>query len=145
MANLVPFNRGRSEIANIGFRDMLDDFFAEAWPFRRNLMGDTFKVDVQENEGNYYVLAELPGVKREEISVWVEEGRLTISVARDENTENEDKNYIHRERRFSSMQRNIFLSDAESEGITAKLVEGILRISIPKRENKKSTIDIEVQ
>ena len=148
MAGLIPFNRRNSDLIGSGFGDfynMLDDFFTEALPFRRSLSGDTFKVDVQEDEKNYYVSAELPGVKKEEINVAVDEGKLQILVVRDEKIENDNKNYIHKERRYCSMQRNIFLEDANAESIKAKLEEGVLKIVVPKKEKSDSSVKIEIE
>ncbi|KXG42684.1 hypothetical protein [Tepidibacillus decaturensis] len=60
MAGLVPFNRKKTDLLSTGFADfynMLDDFFTDGWPVRRSLAGDTFKVDVQEDDKNYFVVA----------------------------------------------------------------------------------------
>ena len=92
---------------------MLDDFFSDSWPFRRSLVGDTFKLDVQDNEKEYTVEAELPGIKKSEIDVSLDEGRLQITVNKNEDTEDKGKNYIHRERRCSTMTRNIYLADSD--------------------------------
>ncbi len=147
MSGLVPFNRRRSELANVGYGDfynMLDDFFSESWPLRRSLAGDTFKVDVQEDEKSYYVMAELPGVKKEEVGILMDDGKLRISVVREESMEDETKNYIHRERRYSSMARNIYLTDADSGNITAKLSDGVLKITVPKTEKQNKFINVEI-
>ena len=73
------------------------------------------------------------------------EGRMTISVQREENIKEEKKNYVHRERRFSSMSRSLYLDDAKSTGIKAKLENGVLSIKVPKenKPNKSVKIDIE--
>ncbi|MBO1265193.1 Hsp20/alpha crystallin family protein [Proteiniclasticum sp. SCR006] len=148
MAGLVPFNRKKNDLMNIGFDDfhsMLDDFFADAWPTRRSLQSDTFKVDVQEEDKEYIVQAELPGVKKEEINLSLEDGRLRIGVQRDEQKEEKEKNYIHKERRYCSMERNIFLQEADSEGISAKLEDGVLKIHIPKTEHVDTSKKIEIE
>jgi len=148
MAGLVPFNRKNTDLFNTGFKDfynMLDDFFADSWPIRRSLAGDTFKIDVRENEKEYIVEAELPGVKKDEINVAINEGRLTISVKREEKLEDEGKNYIHKERHYASMTRNIFLADASDEGIKAKLEEGVLNITVPKKEKPDNSVKIEIE
>ena len=116
MAGLVPFNRNLSIRPPVfeDFYNMLDDFFNDTWP-RRSRIGSTFKVDVQENEREYLIEAELPGVKKEEVNIEMYEGRLTISVNREENISEENKNYLHRERTFSSMKRSIYLADAKKK------------------------------
>lgn len=148
MAGLVPFNRRRSDVLSAGFdsfQHMLDDFFADGWPFRRNLMADTFKVDVQDNKTEYLIEAELPGAKKEDISISLNEGRLNISVNRDETFEEKEKNYIHKERRYTSMSRNIMLGDADATGIKAKLDNGVLCITVPKKAKPDNSIVIDIE
>ncbi|AEG59126.1 Hsp20/alpha crystallin family protein [Desulforamulus ruminis] len=148
MAGLVPFNKRENSLLSTGFegfQNMLDDFFADAWPFTRSLAGDTFKIDVQENEKEYIVEAELPGVKKEEVDVSLNEGRLNITVSKKENVDKKYKNYIHRERRLSSMTRNIFLRDSDSEGIKAKLEEGLLTITVPKVVKPDNFVKITIE
>lgn len=147
MAGLIPFNRKKNDLLRSEFGDfgsMLDDFFSESFPFRRSLEADTFKVDVEDGEKEYIVHAELPGVKKEEVSLSLEDGRLRISVQRDEEKEEKDKNYIHRERRVCSMERNIFLQEAGEENIKAKLEHGVLKIEIPKNPHVDTSRRIEI-
>ncbi|MEW6622127.1 MAG: Hsp20/alpha crystallin family protein [Bacillota bacterium] len=148
MAGLVPFNRNKLSIRPGGIEDfynMLDDFFSDTWSPRRSLAADTFKVDVQEHDKEYCIEAELPGVKKEEINLELNEGKLTISVNRKEEVEENKKNYIHRERRLSSMQRAIYLADADSKGVKAKLENGVLNITIPKVKKADNTLKIDIQ
>jgi len=147
MAGLIPFRRNSSLMNSRfpDFYDMLDDFFGDNWWPRKPLTQETFKIDVQDNENEYIVEAELPGVRKDEITVEMNDGRLTIFVKKEEAVEEERKNYIHRERRYSSMSRGIYLVDAQSEGIKARLDNGILSITVPKqdRSQNKSRIEIE--
>ena len=149
MAGLVPFNKKNKEIStNTGFEDfynVLDDFFSNDWPFRRTLTHDTFKVDVEDNGNEYLIEAEVPGIDKKDINVELSDGKLMISIARDENSESKKKNFIHRERRYSSMSRSIYLEDAKSDGITAKLENGLLKVVIPKEEKPNNSITIDVE
>ena len=149
MVGLVPFNRrGRGLSAGSGFRDfynVLDDFFATDWPTRRSLAFDTFKVDIQDNGNEYLIEAELPGIKKEEIGLSLKDGQLTITVTKDEDAEDKEKNYIHRERRCVSMSRAINLTDVSTADIKAKLIDGVLRINVPKEEKKSTDIEIEIE
>jgi len=148
MAGLVPFNRKKSDLLSTGFDDfhnMLDDFFSEGWPFKRSLAADTFKVDVREEEKEYIVEAEIPGVKKEDIQVSLDDGRLQISLNKEEKTEEKEKNYIHRERRYSSMKRCIHLDNADSQGVQANLEEGVLVVKVPKKETADKSVKIEIQ
>ena len=148
MAGLVPFNKKHSNDLITGFDDfgnMFDDFFADTWPFRRNFFSNTFKVDVQEKDSNYLVEAELPGVKKGDVSIDFDEGRLKISVRQCEDVDEKKKNYIHKERRCSSIARSIYLEDAKAEGITAKLDEGVLSVTVPKQQKPDTSKRIEIE
>lgn len=147
MRGLIPFNSNRPDYFGSffdDFYDMLDDFFADSRMFRRNYAG-TFRVDVKDNDNEYVVAADLPGIRKDEIDVAVNEGTLSISVNRNEEKEDKNERYIHRERRCSSMTRSIYLGDIEQTGITAKLEDGVLRITVPKKENRSNTIKVDVQ
>ncbi|HOQ10256.1 MAG TPA: Hsp20/alpha crystallin family protein [Syntrophomonadaceae bacterium] len=146
MSGLVPFNRwGLSRSGFEDFYNLIDDFFSNTWMPMRSMMRDTFRLDIQENEREYCIEAELPGVKKEEINLELkDDGRLTISVEREESLEEEKKNYVHRERRYSSMQRSIYLRDAKTEGVKAQLKDGILRIIVPKEEAQGGTHRIQI-
>ncbi|QOX62116.1 Hsp20/alpha crystallin family protein [Anoxybacterium hadale] len=148
MTGLVPFNRRNTNLLSTGFEDfynMLDDFFSDNLSPRRSLVKDTFKINVQENDTEYFIEAELPGVNKEEIEIDLTDGRLSISVKKEENLNEEKKNYIHRESRYSSMSRSIYLADAENKGIKAKLDNGVLNISIPRQEKFTKTAKIEIE
>lgn len=147
MSRLVPFNR-RNGITNNGiggFYNMIDDFFNDNMPFIRGFSNETFKVDVQEKGDEYIVEAELPGVNKEQIALDLNDGRLNISVNREEEIKEENKNYIHRERRYRSMSRSIYLDHVKSENIKAKLDNGVLNIRVPKMEGSQNKRRIEIE
>lgn len=90
--------------------------------------------------------AELPELTKKDVNLSIDDGRLCISVNKEEvKEEKEGKNYIHRERRYSSMQRNVFLAEADDEGIKAQLNNGVLHITVPKKveQDKSKAIEIE--
>ncbi|MDD2495701.1 MAG: Hsp20/alpha crystallin family protein [Tissierellia bacterium] len=151
MSGLVPFNRKNRNLVNRdfgnfgGFYNMLDDFFNDNWPSPRNLARDTFKVDVQESDTQYVIEAELPGVNKDEVNIEMNDGRLNISIKREENINEEKKNYIHKERRYSSMSRSIYLEEAKSEGIKANLENGVLCITVPKDSKPNNSIKIDIE
>lgn len=144
---LVPFNRRRENMPNNffgGFYNMLDEFFTDNWANYPSLRGNNFKVNIQENEKEYVVEAELPGVNKDEINLEFNDGRLTIFVKKEDTINEEKKNYIHRESRYSSMSRSVYLPDAKQEGAKAKLGNGVLNIIVPKDKNENARkIDIE--
>ena len=150
MAGLIPFNRRNNNLARTGtgfedFYNMLDDFFSDGLIPSRNLLKDTFKLDIVEKDEEYLVEAEMPGVKKEEIDLNIDDENLCISVNRIEESNNDGKNFIHRERRSSSMSRRVRLAGAKLDAITAKLDGGVLIVTIPKdiKANTSRKIDIE--
>ncbi len=148
MANLVPSNRRNRGVATTGFEElynMLDDFFTDPWLTGKRVSQDSFRVDVQAGEKEYIVEAELPGVKKEEVQLEMSDGNLSITVQRDEKVDDEGKNYIHRERRYSSMSRTIYLGDATSEGIHARLEGGVLHITVPRQPQVENSRRIAIE
>ena len=148
MTGIMPFNRRNSNIANAGFEDfynMFDNFFGDRWIQGRNTDRDIFKIDVKEAENKYTVEAELPGVKKEEINLNAADKMLSISVIREENADEERENFIHRERRSSSMSRSVRLANANLGDIKAKLDNGVLTVIVPKQDLKSENRKIEIE
>lgn len=145
MANLTPFN-GRNRGLRRGSYDdsytILDDIFNDTWVGSQRI---TFKVDVQETDKQYLIEAELPGVNKDEINLDLSDGNLNISIEREENVNQENKNYIYKERRYCSMNRSIYLADADQEGIRAKLDQGVLKITVQRHPNKVHSKRIEIE
>lgn len=132
MSGLVPFNKRNLIPSADDFNNLIEDFFNDRSFPMRSLSQDTFKMDVSEDETSYTVDAEMPGIKKDEIDLSINDGYLTISVEREETDENEDKKMLHRERRYTSMKRSLYLNNAAEDDISAKLEDGILKLTIPK-------------
>ena len=147
MTGLIPFNRKYATLPT-GFDDfynMLDYFFTDGIGVRKKLSRETFKLDVEETPEAFKIQAELPGVKKEELGLEFNDGVLTISVKKEENVEETKKNYLHRERRLTSMSRKIHLTEARADGIKAKLEDGVLSIELEKERKINKTIPIEIE
>jgi len=95
-------------------------------------------VDVSESEENFHVHADLPGVKKEDMSISVNDGVLTVSGKRDNKFE-ETKNKVHRvERSYGSFTRSFTLPEnVDAEKINASFDAGVLDIDIPKSTEEK--------
>lgn len=146
MANLIPFNR-KNSLANTEFDDfyfMIDDFFNGGWA-ERNMLRDNFKIDVKETAHDYVIEAEVPGIKKEEIELKVENQVLSIIVNREEDFEHEKKDYVHKERHVKSMHRKIRLGKAKKEKIEAMLNDGVLTIIIPKDKDAEDEFKITIK
>lgn len=144
MFALTPFGRYSPRTTSRDFYDIVDDFFNDMSPFYSS-RETTFKVDVKENDKEYLIDAELPGFKKEEIGLDFENSRLMISANKTEEKNEEKENFLHRERRVSSMQRTVYLPNVKESGITAKFENGILTIAAPKADGTENRPRIEIQ
>jgi len=140
MSNLIPSDPNRNTLRPFNdFVSLMGDFFQEPWFGTRS-----FKIDVRETEKEYHVEADMPGVKKDEIDLQLLDGRLVISVNRDESVRSDARDYVHQERRFASMQRTLYLPDAGTGDVRAKLSDGVLSVSIPKDERASRTRHIRI-
>ena len=102
---------------------------------------NVMKTDVKETDNSYEVDIDLPGFKKDEIEAKLENGYLTISAAKGldkEEKEEKDGKYIRKERYSGAMSRSFYVGDElKQEDIKAKYEDGILKLSVPKKEQKK--------
>jgi len=108
------------------------------------------KTDVQENETDYELEIDLPGFKKDQINVKLEEGYMTISAAKGHDVDKKDKHgkIIRQERYSGAMQRSFYVGEGvKVEDVKAKFEDGVLKLTIPKKELKalpgNNTIAIE--
>ncbi len=144
MFDLVPFRRQNKKVVENDdpFAYLFSNFFNDAL----DVASVSFKTDVKENENEYIVQAELPGVKKEDINLELDDNYLTISVNNKEEHTEKKENYIRRERRTGSFQRAFYMENVKEDEIKAKYNDGILEIKLPKENPGKSDrkiIDIE--
>ena len=106
--------------------------------------GHVMKTDVKETDAGYEVDIDLPGFKKDEISAKLENGYLTISAAKGLDKDEQDKNgkYIRKERYAGSMSRSFYVGEGVTQDdIKAKYEDGILRLVVPKKDNKTVEAD----
>ena len=102
--------------------------------------GRIMKTDVKEKENEYEVDIDLPGFKKEDVKAELKDGYLTISAAKglDHEEEKKDGKYIRKERYSGNMSRTFYVGEnITQEDIHAKYVVGILKLTLPKKEEKK--------
>lgn len=144
MLGLMP--RRYNEVANSNsLLSSIENFFNDDFFNMPAFTSSEFRMDVKENDNVYTVEAELPGINKEDITLDYNNGTLYIAVNHNEEINKEDGNYIHKERRSSSMQRGIYLGDIDVEGIEAKLDNGILKVTAPKLAVSPNRFKIEVK
>ena len=119
----------------------LDDFFDD---FGRVKVSD-LKCDIYDDGDNYVVEMDTPGFNKDEISVHVEKGYLTISAEHNDEKNEENKNYIRKERVYGSTRRQFYVGDVNEDSIKASFTDGVLKVIVPKKEeiSSKKTIEIE--
>ena len=100
---------------------------------------NVMKTDVKETDTGYEVDIDLPGFKKDEINAQLDNGYLTISAAKGLDKDEKDKKgkYIRKERYAGAMSRSFYVGEGVTqEDIKAKYEDGILRLSVPKKEAK---------
>ena len=138
--------------------NLFDDFFTDPFgmmvmPQRHDpLYGkhskNLMKTDVRETENSFEVDMDLPGFKKDEIKVELDNGYLSISAAKglDKDEEKKDGKYIRRERYAGACSRSFYVgTDIDPTQVTAKFENGILCISVPKASRQlpsRSTVEI---
>jgi HSP20 family protein len=121
------------------FRDDFDDFF----DFPISNSNVLMKSDIYEEGNNYVIEIDLPGFKKEDVTINYDKGYLTIEAKKEE-TKEEKKNYVKRERYYGEFKRSFYVGDIDDSLIKAKFEDGILKINFPKKElENKKLIDIE--
>ena len=138
--------------------NLFDDFFGDPFGMMprgrdplygkhaRNLM----RTDVRETEDTYELDVDLPGFKKDEVTINLQDGYLTISAAKGLDKDEPDKKgkFLRQERYAGSMSRSFYVgADVKSADVSAKFEDGILKISVPKAAPKElpkhTTIAIE--
>jgi HSP20 family molecular chaperone IbpA len=125
------------------FDDLMDDF-DDVFSVRNPLYGkharNMMKTDVRDVGDHYELDIDLPGFKKDEIHAALQDGYLTISASKGLDKDEKDKKgqYIRRERAVGQCARTFFVGDGVTEAdVKAKYENGILQLSIPKKEAKK--------
>ena len=130
------------------FDDWMDFSFGALDDVGRKLYGKNashvMKTDVKEKEGNYEVDIDLPGFKKDQITVQLDQGYLTIKAEKGLDKDKKDKSgkMIRQERYSGTMQRSYYVGeDISQDEIKAKFEDGVLKLTVPKREQKQVAAD----
>ena len=129
--------------------NLFDEFFNDnfgmfpMWNERNPLYGkhakNLMKTDVRETEDSYEVDIDLPGFKKDEITVDLKDGYLTIQAAKGLDKDEPDKKgrYIRQERYAGACSRSFYVGEIKPEDVSAKYEDGILKLSMPKQAKKQ--------
>ncbi len=117
------------------FDSIFDDFFPSVRAVQESNNGQLIpRVDIEENEKSYLITADLPGIKKEDLHVELNNGMLTIRAQHEETSEEKKEGVvIRRERRTGSYSRSFNVGKGISEeDIKGDFVNGVLKLTIPK-------------
>ncbi|MGI6591595.1 MAG: Hsp20/alpha crystallin family protein [Eggerthellaceae bacterium] len=141
MMSLVPRTYLHNTPADL--YNLLDDFFTT--PTSEAVRGG-FKIDVKETDNEYTVEADMPGVDKNDIDIEHNNDTLTISVnyQNDDEQKDDQGEYLYRERSRVSMSRSILLKDGDEDAIQAKLENGVLKVTVPKKQHDNGARKISI-
>ena len=108
-----------------------------SFPFRNFNTNSLMKTDIRETDGSFELDIDMPGFNKEDLKAELKEGYLTISASMNKDNGEKDENgrYIRRERYVGSCSRSFYVGeDIKQDDIKAKFENGILKISVPKKE-----------
>jgi HSP20 family protein len=145
MANIIRGNGGSGGLQRDPFalaRDLLgwDPFFQTDFPARTLTQPASFAptFNVVERQDGYFITADVPGVREEDIDVTVQDNYLVISGSRNAEERKEGDNFYVYERRYGNFSRAFALPDnADAESVEGHLKEGVLEVKVAKRESAK--------
>lgn len=139
MYRITPYRRNNGNRKDVF--DLFDDFFND----RKTTYVRDFKVDVKDEKDKYIVEAEVPGLSKKDLNIKYENDRLTISITKEEENEEQEDNYMHKERYEFRSERSIYLEDVDPKKLSAKMNNGILTIELMKLEHKISSYMIDIK
>jgi len=125
--------------------NLFDEFFNDFTLPSKSLMryntptSSVMRTDIKETADGFELDIDLPGFKKTDVQAELKEGYLTISAStsKDDGEKDKDGKYIRRERYYGSCSRSFYVGDAVTqEDIKARFEDGILKVSVPKKEVK---------
>lgn len=132
MYTMMPY-RSHNNMAPRRAPSLFDDHFFRSFFDMNDWMGSMgFRVDIHDNEKDYTIEAELPGVKEDQINLTVENDTLTISA--DMQSEHKDEKAYYSERRVGHVSRSFSLENIDQDKISADYKNGILYVTLPKTQ-----------
>lgn len=125
-------------------RFYLDDVFDD---FMSRKAENGMKCDIYEKNGDYHIEMDMPGFSKEDITLEANDGYLTIKAQKNNevNEEDNDKNYIRRERSYGEYERSFYLGDLDQDSIDASFNNGVLKVVVPKKEAVDNKKKIEIK
>jgi HSP20 family protein len=140
MFSLVPFTRGyglTKRKGNYGLGSIFDDFYNGEFFPAFNETANPIKADIKETDKEFIIEAEMPGLKKKDINLKLDDNTITISVEKNEEKSEEKDNYVRKERSYGSYSRSFYIENIRTDDINAEYKDGILKVNLPKAEEVK--------
>ena len=118
--------------------DVFDDFM---FPTVKDEFGK-MKCDIYEKDGAYHLEMDVPGFDKKDVQIEIDDNdylTITAEKSSENNEVDDDKNYIRKERNYGKYQRSFYVGGIDKDNIQANFENGILKISMPKKEEEKSS------
>lgn len=131
MFELIPFDRHSRNVASFDPFRMFDEMDRRF--FNNAPAVSAFRTDVLDSGDAFKLEAELPGFKKEDIKIDIENDCLTISAVRSADNKEEKDNYVKRERFYGAFSRSFDVSGINQDGIEAAYTDGVLTVTLPKK------------
>ncbi|MBR6298722.1 MAG: Hsp20/alpha crystallin family protein [Candidatus Gastranaerophilales bacterium] len=101
----------------------------------------TMPLEIRDKKQEYDIRAELPGVKKEDLDIDLNDNYLTVRATKTQEKTEEDKSYSKSEFSYGEFSRTVYLpQEVDADKIDAKLEHGVLKLVIPKMQNNKETV-----
>ena len=127
------------EIATILNRHF--DNFYPGYGYEEDSEKQMMPLEIRDKKGEYDIRAELPGVKKEDLDIDLNDNYLTVRATKSQEKTEEDKAYSKSEFSYGEFSRTVYLpQEVDAEKIDAKLENGVLKMVIPKILNNKETV-----
>jgi HSP20 family protein len=153
--NLPIFRSRSTDIANnrTNIENIFEEFFNDFNRLSPPLLSETMRanllprLNISETDSKYFIEAELPGVKQNDVELKLDNNILIIKGNAEESSENKERNYFMRERYHGSFQRSLKLpNNINEDDINATFKDGILNIEITKKlENSTKKIEVKTK
>lgn len=129
---LTSYNRNNNAF------DFIDSAFNELFrPLFYDEKLDSMRTDIKETKDSYILDVEMPGFEKDEISLDIENGYLTVRAAKSEKEEPDKSHRYVRKERSVSCQRSYYIGDISEDSVKAKYDKGVLTVTLPKKEEER--------
>lgn len=138
MNEIKPIKKNNLNSEKDFSKSVFDSFFNDDFFININNLQDNFNFTLKEKENMYLIEANLPGVKKDDINIDFYDDYLTISAKQNYSIEDNSENYIKREVHYGEFRRSFYINNIKEDEINASFKDGLLKITLPKSNDKPS-------